>query len=1318
MNDLASQSDSDVVINNVNISNMGEPGLYYFDETDGIAAFSSISSDIKSQIMCCDAIHINELTEDVAHGRSGHAHDRALHIMKSKSMLDGMENVPVSTKRRKTRCSDDGCPLGKMTSRSVQQDANRMPSGPGSDLATDIGGPIPVTALGGFRYFCLVKDLYTMCRFIFFMKKKDEWKRLFFLLLADIKVKEKELKCVVYNLELLIHDHDIIFLQQEVQTLRATTIPFRQWTSAPYVHCHSIEGDMRIICRMAVGLLASAGLPFFLWRFVFMCVVYQLNRQYTSVYYNPTHKYMVPWERRFGERTDFRNMIKLGSKVYVFIDKKSRDALSAHAWIGFFVGYAENCKGYFIYDPSRLNVYICFFILVDETIMYGDIMGAKHAKKLKVYKSSLQLHNDGCKQLHDCTDKDSVLYQSILPEMFHPIHHAPLLNQSDVNRNVSTEAINATNPLVENRPITTLSRETTNTSTSTPTTDSIMSRRAQAEAVSVQEELLRTAAKAIRPDSDSQSEISPQVQVLAERERGETSTIGSRLRARKDVEESMPNLNVNVNERQVDSTSSAVDLNSSVNVANIDESSNHLDSTPNGLNHGEIDRTTDESYEIEQVEESHGDVPVDSTVNVPTCSLQNGQNGAFSSIASVVSNPLAFFLRAREPQEEDQGRTARDYASSWFRCPSLHARSGVVSNFLRLICCISIACDDIFAPKTSLEHELEALVFNTMRTQEGTIISKIGYRDPRGWNDMMRRGEPEKSLFQRACLEEVHYGFNNSVYRVIHRDAYDGIPVGSLWVLHMKFKPDNTIDKARGRLTIRGDQTIEGLHYNEHEIHAPVSIKSSLFIVLSICVQYSLYLTRIDITKAFNSGELGNISIAMEVPDGFKDHPEYAPHGRNTLWEVLVATYGLKQAASAYYRKFSDGMIERGYKRLGSDGCVFVKGTLGTKRYICFPIHVDDKICAYASDLDLKQFKQDLDEIGLKWNEEGADVILGMVCEYDRLNQKIALSHKGLIELVVQESGLSKANPKGVPCTPDSCKKLVESQNSVENIFDKDRYKKFRHILGVISHICNYTHPELMWSVSLLSAYMSCPSAYAMIFLLDIVLYLKGVQEDKFYFSAMDLENGDEWAFMMSDASLGNRSKKRSQICFLAFLFGNLVGWKSRFHPSVCLSVAESEFMALAAAGQYGCWFTRVVNELGVQKLGPMHIYSDSKAAISIAQNPLYTKFTKHIDMRFEWLKSAVLNLILKPFYTTGKSNYSDIGTKPLFKQHFQSFYKAITGNAKLHIVNPNKCTDFQSHVETIVGNSVRQRVSLNAISFAVNDFTGFIHSSFYQPNN
>ena len=54
-----------------------------------------------------------------------------------------------------------------------------------------------------------------------------------------------------------------------------------------------------------------------------------------------------------------------------------------------------------------------------------------------------------------------------------------------------------------------------------------------------------------------------------------------------------------------------------------------------------------------------------------------------------------------------------------------------------------------------------------MRTQEGTIISKIGYRDPRGWNDMMRRGEPEKSLFQRACLEEVEYGFNNSVYRVL-----------------------------------------------------------------------------------------------------------------------------------------------------------------------------------------------------------------------------------------------------------------------------------------------------------------------------------------------------------------------------------------------------------------------------------------------------------------------------------------------------------------------------------------------------------------------
>ena len=93
-----------------------------------------------------------------------------------------------------------------------------------------------------------------------------------------------------------------------------------------------------------------------------------------------------------------------------------------------------------------------------------------------------------------------------------------------------------------------------------------------------------------------------------------------------------------------------------------------------------------------------------------------------------------------------------------------------------------------------------------------------------------------------------------------------------------------------------------GLLYNDNEwdIHAPVAVKATLYIVIAIIVQFRLFLTRIDITKAFNAGDLDR-PMAMEVPEGFKDDEKYAPYGSNTLWEVLVATYGLKVSFSLHY---------------------------------------------------------------------------------------------------------------------------------------------------------------------------------------------------------------------------------------------------------------------------------------------------------------------------------------------------------------------------------------------------------------------------------
>ena len=98
----------------------------------------------------------------------------------------------------------------------------------------------------------------------------------------------------------------------------------------------------------------------------------------------------------------------------------------------------------------------------------------------------------------------------------------------------------------------------------------------------------------------------------------------------------------------------------------------------------------------------------------------------------------------------------------------------------------------------------------------------------------------------------MEYGFSNGIYQVRHRTSFDGNVLGNTWALHMKFDLNtNEAKMARSRLTIRGDQQLEWLDYNQYGLYSPVAKKASLIVVLSIAVQFALFLIKVDITVTY-----------------------------------------------------------------------------------------------------------------------------------------------------------------------------------------------------------------------------------------------------------------------------------------------------------------------------------------------------------------------------------------------------------------------------------------------------------------------------------
>ena len=88
---------------------------------------------------------------------------------------------------------------------------------------------------------------------------------------------------------------------------------------------------------------------------------------------------------------------------------------------------------------------------------------------------------------------------------------------------------------------------------------------------------------------------------------------------------------------------------------------------------------------------------------------------------------------------------------------------------------------------------------------------------------------------------------------------------------------------------------------------------------------------------------------------------------------------------------------------------------------------------------------------------------------------------------------------------------------------------------------------------------------------------------------------------------------------------GGAISWLSQKQATVALSTAEAEYIALGSATQEAIWLRRLLSDLKVEVDTPTDILEDNQGAIAIAKNPVGHKRTKHIDIRYHFIREAVL---------------------------------------------------------------------------------------------
>ncbi|MBW0529442.1 hypothetical protein O181_069157 [Austropuccinia psidii MF-1] len=370
------------------------------------------------------------------------------------------------------------------------------------------------------------------------------------------------------------------------------------------------------------------------------------------------------------------------------------------------------------------------------------------------------------------------------------------------------------------------------------------------------------------------------------------------------------------------------------------------------------------------------------------------------------------------------------------------------------------------------------------------------------------------------------------------------------------------------------------------------------------------------------------------------------PGKENWVWKLKKSLYGTKQAPRMWKEKLTQALNSLNMFSAKFDEALFINKS----KTMFLHIHVDDGFLVAKNEDEIVDFLFKLKKLFTLKVKKKPTQHLGYRLDWLK-NGAIFLSQIDFCEKILMTFDMVQCRSIKTPCNGNFVNQLNEHGSAIDK-------RLFQQAMGYLNYLAQHTRPDILFTINQLERCSTDPNVNHWKMVKHLLRYVHCTKKFGILFNK---SNSETILHSWADAHYANFKDDRKSISGnLVTVYGNPISWLSKKQYIIAQSTTEAEYVSMNVCAKQVRWISMLLTQdLGIKMNKPI-IFNDNSGAITISKQASLNTNTKHIEIRYQYLRYLVNMKLLEVVQVGTNEMIADVLTKPPTINKLQEFYSAI----------------------------------------------------------